>query len=71
MEITEEVIQKALAQMTSHPLKLWHTNPDGTITAINTIGQKFILTIAKVKRDDRVDDKPKPKPQPKRQGDKR
>ena len=38
-------IEAALAQLTPHPLKLWHTNPDGTITAINTIGQKFILRL--------------------------
>lgn len=52
MATTKEQIEKALKQLTPHPLQHWHLNKDGTITAINTIGQKFILTVETIRLDD-------------------
>lgn len=52
MATTKEQIEKALKQLTPHPLQHWHINKDGTITAINTIGQKFILTPQTIQPDE-------------------
>jgi len=49
MPITREQVEKALSHLTPHPLKLWHLNPNGTITAINAIGQKFILAVETIR----------------------
>ncbi|MGC8878881.1 MAG: hypothetical protein ACP5R2_06640 [Anaerolineae bacterium] len=47
--ITRAQVEKALNHLTPHPLKLWHLNPNGTITAINTIGQKFVLAVETIR----------------------
>lgn len=47
--ITRDQVEKALAQLTPHPLKLWHMNQDGSITAINALGQKFTLAVETIR----------------------
>ncbi len=55
ISITRTMVEKALSKRTPYPLKMWRFNPDGSITAINAIGQKFILAVETIRLDDLID----------------
>ena len=64
---TRQQVEAALAKVSPHPLNFWRTNPDGTITAINTIGQKFILRLEAINLNTLLDtilDQPTADPPP-------
>lgn len=67
--LTQTDIERACRPHTDRPITHWRTNPDGTITAFNDLGQKFIITITYL--NDLVDPPPptkhKPASKPKRQ----
>jgi len=57
--LSKAEIEAACRPHTNRPITKWHTNADGTITAINDLGQKFIITITYL--NDLIETKPKRK----------
>ena len=60
--LTKSQIEAACRPYTNRPITKWHTNADGTITAINDLGQKYIITITHL--NDLIDTPPPAAPTP-------